>query len=425
MATRKITLKKRVGSTYDVLYPEIKKADILTSSEGALTTFGASILESNVALETGFLGTIYDTNDTAVHQKAYPFTASEARSDFEIAKSDHKHTISAVTGLQSALDAKVPLVNNEIPAQYFPDVNADSLTFAGTISGGSTTSTAVQLSSFFNLQSQWFDSIYDDNDNVKFNQKGTFRIVTTPGYFTNHDGVTADSKTFNFRFRLLNTSFPNFSEVDDYQATNNDLAVQLENGDRIVLTEIVKNSSTQFDLLFDVINVNYGLAGVGGGASQRGIVQLSSAGSQTAMSGSTDSSKVVDEKVMRDVMQDMAELETFSSNGGSYLNEAEMTYNTSDPTSTTAADVGTFYLNINNGKIFECTAASPPNYTWTLRSQVYVNGTSTAINLSVLFPNRYYDIGGTVFIDKFATTTKTQGTLYALEPLANDLIFVM
>lgn len=422
MATKKITLKKRVGSTYDVLYPEIKKADILRNDESALSTFGASILESNVALETGFLGTIYDTNDPTLHQKAYPFTASEVRSDFSIAKEDHPHAISAITGLQDALDAKVPLVSGLIPEVHFPEVNADSLTFGGTLAGGTTTANAIQLSSFFNLQSNWFTSIYDSEGNVKPNQKGTFRIVSIPGYFTNHEGVTADGKTFNFKFRLLNTAFPNFTEVDDYQATNTDLAVQLENGDRIVLTSIVKDGTT-YDLLFDVINVNNGLAGVGVG--NRGTVELSSAGSQTAMSGASDSTKVVDEKVMRDSMQDMAELETFSSNGGNYLLESELTYALTDPTSTTAADVGTFYLNITTGQIFECTVASPPNYTWVARSQIYVQGTSTPISFSVIAPNKYYDLGGTLFVDKFATQNKTQGTLYALEPLANDLIFAI
>ena len=422
MATRKITLKRRVGSTYDVLYPEIKKADILRNDESALSTFGASVLDTLVALETGFLGTIYDTNDPAVHQKTYPFTASEARSYFEIAKSDHKHTISAVTGLQTALDAKVPLVGGFIPEVHFPEVNADSLTFGGTLEGGTTTGGATLLSSFFNLQSNWFTSIYDSNGDVKPNQKGSFRIVTTEGYFTNHDGVTADGKTFNFKFRLLNTAFPNFTEVDDYQVTNNDLAVQLENGDRIVLTSIEKDGTT-YNLLFDVINVNYGLAGSGTG--NRGTVELSEANSQTAMSGASDSTKVVDEKVMRDSMKDMAELEAFSSNGGDYLLESELSYGLTNPTTTTAAAVGTFYLNITTGQVFECTVASPPNYTWVARSQIYLENTSTPISFSVIFPNKYYDLGGTVFVDKFATVNKTQGTLYALEPVLNDLIFAI
>jgi hypothetical protein len=422
MATRKITLKKRVGSTYDVLYPEIKKADILRNDESALSTFGASVLDTLVALETGFLGTIYDTNDLAVHQKTYPFTASESRSYFEIAKSDHKHTISAVTGLQTALDAKVPLVGGLIPEVHFPEVNADSLTFRGTLSGASATGNAILLSNFFNLQSNWFTGVYDSNGDVKPNYKGNFKVVAIPGYFTNHDGVTADGKTFNFRFRILNTAFPNFTEVDDYQETNNDLAVQLENGDRIVLTSIVRDGTT-YNLLFDVINVNYGLASSGVG--NRGTIELSTANSQAAMSGASNSTKVVDEKVMRDSMQDMAELQAFSSNGGDYLNESELSYALTNPTSTTAAAVGTFYLNITTGEVFECTVASPPNYTWVSRSQIYQLGTSTPISFSVIFPNKYYDLGGTLFVDKFATINKTQGTLYALEPVTNDLIFAI
>ena len=433
MANKKITLKRKTAAGFDVLYPEVKKADLLTSSGTALNTFADSIVDgASVTLVSGegYLVGRYNTGDPSIHQHAEALSAAQVRSIFGISQDGHSETIANIDGdatdLQTVLDSKVPLdANSKIPREYFPVVNTDSLTFGGTLAGGTTSGNAVTLSNFFNLQSQWYTSIYDDNDNVVDNQKGTFRIVSTPGYFTNHTGVTADSKTFNFTFRILNTSTPNFTEVDDYQATNSDLALLLESGDRIVLTEIEKASSTVFNLYFDVINVNYGLAGTGN--QQRGIVQLSSATVKGSMSSSASSSKIVDEKVMRDVMKDVVEIESFNSNhsSGQYHNATEIYFGTFDASSISPGAVGDWRLNITNGKVFECTAADEANgnYTWAQRAVIYNDGTTTAINLSNIKPARYYDFNGTTFVGKELTSNATSGTLYALDPLEDDLVF--
>ena len=429
MANKKITLKRKTASGFDVLHPEVKKANLLTSSGTALNTFAESIIDGDsVTLLSGegYLVGRYNTNDSSVHQHATAETAASIRSLFEIEQAGHYETIADIDqdaiDLQTVLDGKVPLVNSKIPRQYFPVVNTDSLTFAGVINGGSTSGGATNISAVIDIanDSDWFDSVYDDDDAVVDDLKGHFRIVNTAGYFQNHTGVSADSKTFNFVFRTLDTSTNNFEEVDDYQDDNSDSALYLESGDRVVLTEITKSSST-FTLKFDVINVNYGLAGTG--TNQRGSVQLSSATVKSSMSSNADTTKIVDEKVMRDVMKDVVELESFGSgiSSGSYHDETEISFKVGDPTTTYPGVVGAFLLNISNGKIFECTASGGETgpWTWTLRTTL----SNPGMNKLTLSPATYYDLNGTNFVGKTLTTNASSGTLYKLDPVEDDLVF--
>lgn len=433
MANKKITLKRKTAAGFDVLYPETKKANLLTSSGTALNTFADSIVDgASVTLVSGegYLVGRYNTGDPSIHQHAEALSAAQVRSIFGISQDGHTETIANIdedaTTLQQELDSKVPLDgNSKIERQYFPVVNTDSLTFRGTINGNSAASSATNISGVIgSLTGTWYDSVYDDDDNIVDDLKGDFRIVNTAGYFQNHTGVSADSKTFNFVFRTLNTSTSNFEEVDDYQDTNSYNALYLESGDRIVLTEITKSSST-FTLYFDVINVNYGLAGTG--TNQRGSVQLSSATVKGSMDSNQDTTKIVDEKVMKDVMKDVVEFQAFSSNhsSGQYHNATEMDFGNFDASSITPGILNGWRLNFTNGKVFECTSSDELNhsYTWAHRATIYNYGTTTAINLSNIKPARYYDFNGTTFVGKTLTSTSILGTLYALDPVEDDLIF--
>lgn len=417
MATKKITLKKRVGSTYDVLYPETKKENLLKSDGSALSTFGASVLETNVAvLEPGFGVSLTTTGDPLTDEHLYPATAAEARSYFEIAKSDHTHTISQVTNLQTTLDGKVPLVTGKIPEQYFPAVNAESMTFKGAASGATLPENAVTLSTAFgwNLQSAFLPSLLDENDNPKPNLLGDYVIVSgAAGYFTNNAPVTVTGKTYNIIFRLLNTAFPNFEEVDDAQPTNANLAVLLEPGDRIVFTDMVVSplDSDTYNLLFDVINVNYSY----GNVTYKGSAALSNAVSRTEMSGVSNAANVVDEKVMRDAYKDVVYEEAFTATF-TVTEETILRYSTINPTSTDAASVGTRWLNITTGNVYECTAATPPTYTWAQ------NGSVPTFNRSSLDPATYYVLNTIPFV---AGTNLTQGTFQQLAPLSDDLVFAI
>jgi hypothetical protein len=409
MAIKKITLKKKVGSSFDVLYPETKKANLLQSDGSALSTFGASVLETNVAVnEPGFGVSLTTTNDPLTDEHLYPATASEVRSYFEIAKSDHTHTISQVIDLQNDLDDKVPLVGGLIPEVHFPEVNSDSLTFIGTASGGAGPATAALLTDAFQIDTQLLLDFLDSNGDPKLNNKGDF-VIAGDGYFTEHVGITAGSKTFNFKFRLLGVT-PDFEAVDDYQLPNDDRAVQLESGDRIVLSNIVRNVDT-YDFLFDVININYGLAYVGAGA--RGTVELSNATTLGEMSSTSNAINVVDEKVMRDAIRDIVYEEDFTATF-TVTESTEIRYSTANPTTSTAGTVGQRWLNITTGSVYELTNAAPPNYTWTQNASI------PGFNRSQLDATTYYVFNNISFT---AAPNLTQGTFLQLEPLTNDLIF--
>lgn len=426
MANKKITLKKRLtGGTYDVLYPETKKVNILQDDGSALTTFGASVLETNVAVsEPGFAVSLTTTGDALTDYKLYPATAAEAREYFEVAKTEHYHTISQIQGLGGALNLKVPLDgNNKIPQEYFPEVNTDSMTFAGAVSGASTAASATTLLEGLGVGNTgtgaFLSGLLDDNDDVLPNQKGRYTIVSTnAGYFKNHS-VTVGSQVFDIKFRQLNTAFPNFEEVDDVQDSNTYLAVQLEPGDRIVLTDIVKNSATSYTLWVDVINTNYSY----GGVNLKGAASLSNETSLNSMAGASSSANVVDEKVMRDSMKDIAYEESYTS-ATTITTSTVLRYGLSNPTTSTEGAVNDKYINISTGALFKCTALNdgtlPVTYTWVSDGSI-ANFSKSALDVST-----YYVINSNYWVvasDAGANKT-TSGYLENLEPVADDLVFV-
>jgi len=414
MATKKITLKKRVGSTYDVLYPETKKENLLKSDGSALSTFGASVLETNIAvLQPGFGVSLTTTGDPLTDEHLYPATAAEARFYFDIAKSDHTHTISQITDLQTTLDGKVPLVNDKIPEQYFPAVNAESMTFLGTAAGGAAPATAALLTDAFQIDTQLLLDFLDSNDDPKVNNKGNY-VIAGNGYFTEHTGIVASGKTFNFKFRAMGIA-PDFEAVDDYQEQNDDRAVQLESGDRIVLSDIVRNVNT-YDFLFDVINVNYSYGGVG----HKGSAALSNATTRAEMTTASNAANVVDEKVMRDAYKDIVYEEAFTATF-TVTESTVLLYSTLNPTSSDSASVGTRWLNITTGSVYECTGATPPTYTWTQNAAI------PGFNRSQLDPSTYYVFNTIPFVvpGDEGVNKLTQGTFEQLAPLSNDLVFTI
>jgi hypothetical protein len=418
MAIKKITLKKRVGSTYDVLYPETKKANLLKSDGSALSTFGASVLETNIAvLEPGFGVSLTTTEDPLTDEHLYPATASEVRSYFNIAKEDHPHAILNITGLQTALDGKVPLVNSKIPEQYFPAVNADSMTFIGTAAGGAGPATARLLTDAFQIDTQLLLDFLDSDDDPKVNNKGDY-VIAGNGYFTEHTGIVDSGKTFNFKFRLLGIA-PDFEAVDDYQEQNDDRAVQLESGDRIVLTDIVRNVDT-YDFLFDVINVNYSI----GGAGYKGSAILSEATTRGEMSTVSNAANVVDEKVMRDVYKDVVYEESFTATF-TVTENTVLKYATTNPTTSTVGDVDDRLLNITTASVYKCTVsnpgAQPASYTW------IEDGSIPTFNRSTLDPATYYVFNTIPFVVPWngGVNKLTQGTFQQLAPVSDDLVFAI
>jgi hypothetical protein len=431
MANKKITLKKRTGSTYDVLFPETKVVNILKNDGNPLSIFGQSVLSTQIAQNTesqntvGFAASLTSTAEPSIDMHLSSLTQEEVRQYFQIAKSDHEHAISSITGLQTALDGKVPLVGSKIPEQYFPAVNAESMTFRGTASGATLSENAVTLSTAFgwNLQSAFLPNLLDANGDPKPNILGDYVIVSgAAGYFTNNAPTTVSGKTYNIIFRLLNTAFPNFEEVDDAQPTNDDLGVLLEPGDRIVFSDMKLSplDPDTYNLFFDVINTNYSY----GNTTYKGSAALSNATTRGEMSTVSNAANVVDEKVMRDVYKDVVYEESFTATF-TVTENTVLKYATTNPTTSTIGDVDDRLLNITTASVYKCTVsnpgAQPASYTW------IQDGSIPTFNRSTLDPATYYVFNTIPFVVPWngGVNKLTQGTFQQLAPVSDDLVFAI
>ena len=124
MANIKVRLKRRDGTAFDDLFPEVKTGTILKSNATALSTFSSELLEgsqdsSNTTFVTG-------DSDGGFNLR----TAAQVRSALGIAASTHTHAISEVTGLQAALDDKASLTNGKIT--QLPDgIDVEAMKFVG------------------------------------------------------------------------------------------------------------------------------------------------------------------------------------------------------------------------------------------------------------------------------------------------------
>lgn len=426
MANKKITLKKRLsGGTYDVLYPETKKANLLQIDGTPLTDFGASILEANVAVgQSGTGVTLTGLGDIYTDNKLSSQIPGQVRYHFEIAQRQHYHAVSSIQGLGGALNLKVPLDGSgKILPEHFPAVNSDSLTFAGAVSGASTAANATNLLEGLGIANTgtgtFLLGLLDDEDNPLLNEKGRYTIVSgAAAYFKNHS-VVASGKTFDIVFRQLNTVNKNFYDVDDNQPTNDNLAVQLEPGDRIVLTDIEKISATAFRLQVDVLNMNYNYASV----NIKGSAQLSDETLLNSMASASNAANVVDEKVIRDVMKDISYEESYTS-GTTITPSTVLRYGTSNPTTSTQGAVNDKYINIATGNLFKCTALNdgvlPVTYTWISDGSI-ANFSKTALDIAA-----YYVINGNHWVvgADAGVNKATVGYLENFEPVADDLVFV-
>ena len=508
MANKKVTLKKRFGSQYDVIRPETKKANILKDENNPLSTFGASVLDVpfDASQATYAVSAYGETNFT--NNELDGATPTEARTLFAMTRStyeclisgvndpsklneadctaasgiwvetaQHDHPISSVyktqatlglvllgadpggavvvnetlqpddacyvegevfqddqgnfyecqagtfdTPLQDVLDVKVPIVGGEIPEEYFPPINSDSLTFAGAVSGSLNAEDAVGLIQGLNVPSDptqiaFLQSLVDENGNPTTDEKGRFTIHSSsvPGYFKNQTAnatVNGALTTFNFIFRQLDPTLNNYSDVDDAQETPNDYdAIQLEQGDRIVLTDIVKVSATEYTVFIDVLNMNTSY----GTQTHLGTAMLSSASVLSAMSGTVTASKVVDESTVSRAMKDIAYEEQFEVLPGSDLSFTDLPYFSIQPS------IGAYlqyFLNISNGTVYQCNL--DPNCTqlsdWTIKFVL------PGFARSSIDPATYF-----IFTDGTTTRTlaKEPGQLNILDdyaPVGDDLV---
>lgn len=289
MANIKVRLKRRDGTSFDDLFPEVKTGTILKSSGAALSTFSSELLEAS---ENG-TSTTFVTGDSDGGFNLR--TASQVRDALDIAASSHTHQISEVTGLQAALDDKASLTNGKIT--QLPDgIDVEAMKFVGVTGDLGASGSAVTLSSKFSLNSL---------STTQLNQKlGDYLIATNSA--TNRFIKENTSNGNSYEFLLA----PNDADDDQTSSTTN---VEIEAGDRIVFVKYTETSTDVFTFFFAVINSSHSVAET----DKFGVVELSSGGSAlSAYSTSTSDrhTRVVDENSLRDAMRDQRTIVEFTGN---------------------------------------------------------------------------------------------------------------
>jgi len=355
MANLKVRLKRRNGTAFDDLFPEVAATSLLQSDGTALSTFSAEVLQqahnaSNTTFVTG-------DADGGLNLR----TAAGVRSDFGIAASTHTQAQSTInacyivenglnvykanrgfgddfdeydetvcetaacsisqynnnqndcvlnggtwwaggtwTNLSTALGYKADLdSNNKILFSQLPaGVDVKAMKFVGVTGNLGTVSSAATLSSKFTQLDGLGTSALDQ-------KLGDYLIATndtTNAYIAENTSSTGDSYEF-----ILATS-----AADDDQPSSGS-SVIIEAGDRIVFTNYTGSTSGSFTFFFAVINSAQSFSG----SQQKGIVELSSTG-QTLDDFDTGTStryeRVVDEASLRSAMKDQRKVIEFTGN---------------------------------------------------------------------------------------------------------------
>lgn len=264
MANINVTLRRYNGSNWDdYLYPKTtidQITDLTTVSENLL---GLSNPSENVFVKIAANGSVSTINASTL----------KSSSELDAADAGHSHSISDVTGLQTALDSKATLSNSKIQSSNIPDFLFGGLRFVSALSSAPTLS-----------------SLYTSID-------GSDATERAGGYFVS---------TGNYAVTLGTGHIIAYG--DDGDETSGGFT--LEKGDWLVYTKY--NSSTT-NHEWAVINNTYRNATT----SSAGIVALSP-GTATVRSGlnsSSNAERVMDEKAAKTVLKDIFYSSTTPSNG--------------------------------------------------------------------------------------------------------------
>jgi len=353
MANLKVRLKRRNGTAFDDLFPEVAATSLLKSNGTALSTFSAEVLQqahnaSNTTFVTG-------DADGGLNLR----TASSVRSDFGSAASTHTQAQSTInacyivenglnvykanrgfgsdfgpddetvcetaacslsqynnqndcvlnggtwwaggawTNLSTALGYKADLdSNNKILFSQLPaGVDVKAMKFVGVTGNLGTSSSAATLSSKFTQLDGLGTSALDQ-------KLGDYLIATND---TNHRYIAENTSSTGDSYEFILAT----SAADDDQPSGSNVVI--EAGDRIVFTNYTGSTSGSFTFFFAVINSAQSFAETQG----KGIVELSSTG-QTLDDFDTGTStryeRVVDEASLRDAMKDQRKVVEFTGN---------------------------------------------------------------------------------------------------------------
>ena len=352
MANKKIKLRKRNGTAFQDMFPEVVATNLLTEGYGTLSDFTQDILtqanpgeESYVSVEYGNLKLRNATdviddfgmvatqhNETqadvfacyTIENGIYTYNANRWAGDTDFLPGDQtkceipacsdgtlgsQATCGATwwpggtwTNLSSALSNKADLNgSNKIKREQLPPgIDVKAMNFiGGTGELGGSDNAPLPLSTLF--------SYLDDKDTDELDLLvGDYKIVSATTDFWVSSGagpVPRENDQYSWIF------------ATDYIDDGEELAlpiVEVENGDRIVFSHYTGSAPGSYTFVFAVINSNYGEAT----DSKRGIVGLTT---QSALEDFSDNEtlrheKVVDEAAMRSAMRDQRKIVEFTGN---------------------------------------------------------------------------------------------------------------
>ena len=264
MANVNVTLRRYNGSDWnDYIYPKTtidQISDLTTVSENLL---GLSNPSENVFVKIASNGTVSTINATTL----------KSASELDAADSGHNHTISDVTGLQTALDSKATLSNNKIQSTNIPDFLFGGLRFVSAVTTAPTLST---------LYGNIDGSTASEKAGGYFVSTGTYSVTLGTGHIVAY-GDDGDETSGGFT---------------------------LEKGDWLVYT---KYNSTTSNHEWAVVNNTYRVAT----SSSPGIASLSQGTItvRSGLSGTSSGDKVMDERQTKNVLKDIFYQSGTPSNG--------------------------------------------------------------------------------------------------------------
>lgn len=356
MANKKIKLRKRNGTAFQDMFPEVAATNLLTEGYGTLSDFTQELLvkanpgeESYVSADADgglnlrnatdviddFGMVAIEHNETqadvfacyTVVNGIYTYNANRWAGDADFvpgnqtkcetpACSNPAYTdrdtcvlngatwweggdwinLSSALGNKADLDGSDKVLRTQLP----PGIDVEAMQFiGGTGELGASDSTPTALSALFSH----LNNLSTDDLDLKV---GDYKIVSATTNFWISSSPGQSPNTNDQYLWLLSTQY-----IDDGDDTETPI-IQVENGDRIVFSSYSGSTPGSYTMYFTVINSNYKEAT----DLKRGIVGLST---QTSMASfSNDATlrheKVVDESTMRSAMRDQRKIVEFTGN---------------------------------------------------------------------------------------------------------------
>jgi hypothetical protein len=365
MANLKIKLKKRDGSAFLDMYPEVSADNLLNASFGSLGTFSQEILTTAADSEVTYISADTDGGLNLRNAEEVKSTFGMEDSIYDVngvETTDHNETFSDVFGCYIVVDNIYTYRENRWngDTNFAPGDLTKCETAACSISQYNNENDCVLNSGTWWAGGDWQNlttvlgnkADLDGSNKIEKAQLPTGIDINATKFVgvTGELGTSGTPKTLHTLFTQLNNKTTEQLEevLGDYYivsaATNFHLSqsdsplgdsydfllqsadgiddaepgapttVTPENGDRIVFSTYSGTTPGSYTFFFTIINTNHGSAST----SYRGVVGFSAETALNAFSSTntTRHQKIIDESILRSAMRDQRRVIEFTGNTG-------------------------------------------------------------------------------------------------------------